>query len=102
MNNYSEEARLRFGARRMLPESMELRSGDTVVIFSDETTAAPARALIDAAVSLNLRVREQHVSLEHQRRFDPARGLCRECRESFQNVTAILTCLSDSPETTVY
>jgi hypothetical protein len=101
-NQDSDEARLQLGARRILTESMQLRPGDTVVIFSDETTTEPARVLTRAAEALDLRVRNYPVTLEHQRAFNSSSGLCHQCRAAFQDATAILTCLSDGSETTGY
>lgn len=98
----SDEMRLSRGARRILTESMQLRLGDTLVIFSAETTREPARLLMAAASALDVRARSYRVPLEHQRAFNRSVGLCRQCREALQGATAILTCLSDSSETTAY
>ena len=102
MHGRTASERAHEGARKVLSDCLRLTGGDKLSIIYDETTAETAQVLIEAGEAVGLDVNAYLARLDHQRRFSPERGLCRECLKALRGYTGILTCLSDGPETTSY
>jgi len=92
----------RKGARKVLADCLDLQPGNRISIFYDESTRDPAMLLMEESEKLALRLRERFVSTEHQLSLTPETGLCTQCREALDDAAAVVTCLSDSTETTPY
>ena len=90
------------GAERILRECLGLDRGDVLTLFWDETTAAPARLIGDAARRLGIVARKQRLSFNDQRGFDRRIGLTdRDC-EALETSRGVLTCLSNNSAFTGY
>lgn len=95
-------SRARVGARKVLVDCLDLREGDRVSIFYDETTRDPAMLLIEEGKKLGLCLTERFVPIEHQLALTSEVGLCPQCRAALDDAAAVITCLSDSTKTTPY
>ncbi|HET9530220.1 MAG TPA: hypothetical protein VFQ92_07710, partial [Blastocatellia bacterium] len=92
----------RVGARKLLAECVDLKPGDVLALFWDETTTDTAQVLLEAAKELNLDIRPRQVSLKEQSDFSPDKGLSLEDRETLSNARGIITCLSNQVPGTAY
>jgi hypothetical protein len=92
----------REGARKVLADCLDLKPGNRVSIFYDEETREPAMLLIEEAAQLGLLVTKCYVAIKHQLSYTTLAGLCARCRESLDDVAAVVTCLSANTETTPY
>lgn len=92
----------RVGARKVLAECLALKAGDLLALFWDETTAIPARVLVEVAGELDIDVRERRVSLREQAEFSPQRGLSLEDKEALEAARGIITLISNQIAGTGY
>jgi len=90
------------GARKVLAECIDLKPGDVLALFWDETTSDTAQLFLDTASELKLDVRPRQISLDEQANFSSNQGLSLEDREALDNARGIITCLSNHVPGTAY
>ncbi|MDT5062663.1 MAG: aminopeptidase [Acidobacteriota bacterium] len=92
----------REGARKVLAECLDLRTGDVLALFWDETTVDTAHFFLDAAGDLGIDIQPRPTTLEEQATFSAEQGLSLEDREALDSARGILTCLSNHIPGTAY
>lgn len=104
MVQHDINARALEGARKVLTECLQLRSGEHVGIIWDETTADVYRVLEHAARELKIIVLQYQVDLTYQEAFGLSRHseLDVRIRDVLQSSSGILTCVSDRTASGVF
>ncbi|HYP27215.1 MAG TPA: aminopeptidase [Blastocatellia bacterium] len=100
VNNLIELAKE--GARKVLTDCVDLKPGDVLALFWDETTSDTAEVLLEIANEIGLNIRPRRVSLKEQSDFSSNKGLSLEDKEALESARGIITCLSNQVSGTAY
>ena len=93
-----DESKLRSGAMKMLKDCLQLRGGEDLVIFCDQTTIEIVPYLVRAARDLEVNCATLFEPIELQSLHDPDISFALLVHELLDNTAAVLSCLSDSAE----